>query len=275
MLIYEDLLNKMSNRLIDRRVHYAFDQAFTYDLNQMLNHKINIHFTGKIHCIACGRSIKKTFNQGYCFPCVRTLARCDTCIIKPELCHYAQGTCREPEWGEKHCLKPHYIYLANTGSVKIGITRKQNIPHRWIDQGAVQVLPVIYVHERLLAGLVEVAAKNHIADKTNWRTMLKGDFSNIDLNRYRDKLIDVISERITSLKQQYGSDAVQIIDNPQTYELNYPVGRYPNKILTHNLDKQPNIQGKLLGIKGQYLILDNGVINIRKFSGYECQVNVA
>ena len=135
-------------------------------LNPLLGETVRLTFSGEIHCVACGRKTKKSFNQGYCYPCFQSLAQCDLCIVKPELCHYAQGTCREPEWGEAHCMQPHYVYVA-----KVGITSDSG----WMDQGAVQALPIFRVQSRYQAGLLEVIFKQHIADRTNWQRMLKGE----------------------------------------------------------------------------------------------------
>jgi hypothetical protein len=44
--------------------------------------------------------------------------------------------------------------------------------------------------------------------------------------------------------------------------------KYPTKVVSLNFDKTPVISGVLEGIKGQYLLLDVGVLNIRKFSSY-------
>ena len=52
-------------------------------------------------------------------------------------------------------------------------------------------------------------------------------------------------------------------------DIHFPVDSYPVKIKSFNFDKNPEVSGVLHGIKGQYLLLDIGVINIRKFTGYE------
>ena len=138
-------------------------------LNPLLGQELRLQFSGDIHCVNCGRKTNKSFNQGYCFPCMRSLAECDSCIIKPELCHYHAGTCREPSWGEQHCFTDHFIYLANTSGLKVGITRNTNIPTRWLDQGATQALPIMRVKNRLLSGQAEVIFKQYVADKTAWQ----------------------------------------------------------------------------------------------------------
>src|SRR5690625_1150681 len=97
-------------------------------LNPFLGQEVRLQFRGAIHCIHCGRKSSKSFNQGYCYPCFRSLARCDTCIVRPELCHYFEGTCREPEWGDAHCMIPHIVYLANSTGTKVGITRHTQLP---------------------------------------------------------------------------------------------------------------------------------------------------
>src|SRR6266446_5306474 len=143
-------------------------------LNACLGKTMCIEYTGAITCIACGQRTKKSFNQGYCFRCFSTLARCDLCMVKPELCHFAQGTCREPAWGLATCMQPHYVYLANSSGLKVGITRASQIPTRWLDQGAAQALLCFRVPTRRQAGLVEVVLKRYVADRTDWRKLLIG-----------------------------------------------------------------------------------------------------
>ena len=240
--------------------------------NKLIGKDITITFLNEIHCIACGRKTNKSFNQGYCFPCVRTLAQCDMCILKPEQCHFDEGTCREPQWGLEHCFQPHYVYLANTGNIKVGITRGKNIPTRWIDQGASYALPMYKVDRRLTSGLVEIILKTHISDKTNWRTMLKAKPEYIDLIKKRAELHDEIQSDLMQITDKHGIECLSYLPHEKIVKIDYPIREYPKKITSFNLDKNPTIKGTLIGIKGQYLILDTGVINIRKYSGYHCKI---
>jgi len=241
-------------------------------MNEHIGETISLSYQSEIHCVACGRKTSKSFAQGHCYPCFRSLASCDMCIMKPETCHYAQGTCRQPEWGDSNCFIPHYVYLANSSGIKVGITRGTQIPTRWMDQGATQALAIFKVANRLQSGLLEVALKNHVSDRTDWRKMLKGNAEPVDLMAMRDELVDKCSAEITGIKAEQGDEAIQAIDE-DIVEIKYPVTAYPEKIKSLNFDKQAEIEGTLMGIKGQYLILDNGVLNIRKFSGYNIQVD--
>ena len=242
-------------------------------LNPFLGQEISIRHTGAINCIACGRETSQSFNQGYCFPCLRTLARCDSCIVRPELCHYYEDTCREPQWAQANCLQPHIVYLANSSGLKIGITRRSQIPDRWIDQGASSALPILQTRERLVAGLVEVIIKQHVSDRTDWRKMLKGGPVQIDLPEQRDSLLLQCENELLSLKKHKGEAAFEEIP-AEIVNINYPVNEYPEKVKALNLDKTPTITGKLHGIKGQYLLLDSGVLNMRKFAGYRLAIEV-
>lgn len=237
-------------------------------LNDYLGQRIRLNYAGEIHCCHCGRKTKKSFNQGFCFPCLKKLARCDSCIVSPEKCHYEQGTCREPEWGEAFCLTDHVVYLANSSGVKVGITRATQLPTRWIDQGAVQALPIMRVATRLQSGLVEDALRQHVADKTNWRKMLKGELERVDLPAARDTLFERCEAELRALSERFGVQALQPVVDAECVDIEYPVLEYPTKVSSHNFDKTPQVEGTLMGIKGQYLILDTGVINLRKFTAY-------
>lgn len=237
-------------------------------LNDYLGQRIRLNYAGEIHCCHCGRKTKKSFNQGFCFPCLKKLARCDSCIVSPEKCHYEQGTCREPEWGEAFCLTDHVVYLANSSGIKVGITRATQLPTRWIDQGAVQALPIMRVATRLQSGLVEDTLRQHVADKTNWRKMLKGEIEAVDLASTRDDLFERCQSELTALNERFGVQALQPVVDAECVDIEYPVLEYPTKVSSHNFDKTPQVEGTLMGIKGQYLILDTGVINLRKFTAY-------
>lgn len=242
------------------------------DLSPLIGKTISLNHTGNIFCASCGKKTKKSYSQGHCFVCMKKLASCDMCIMKPETCHYDEGTCREPEWGEANCMVDHFVYLSNTSSLKVGITRHTQIPTRWIDQGATQGLPILKVKTRQISGLIEVELAKHIADKTNWRTLLKQDGAPLELVDQAKALLPLVANKIEEIRAKYGEDTVVVLDESIT-PLSYPVNTYPTKITSHNFDKQPLVTGLLQGIKGQYLILDTGVINIRKFTSYEVEVS--
>jgi hypothetical protein len=241
-------------------------------LNERLGQPLSMTWTGAIACTHCGRATKKSFAQGYCYPCFKRLAQCDTCIMKPETCHYYQGTCREPQWGEQHCFQPHIVYLANSSGLKVGITRKTQMPTRWLDQGAIQALPIVEVDTRQQSGFVEVLFKEAVSDRTNWRAMLKGEVVEMDLRAERDRLFSELDDGLRQLAEIHGDTAIRKLD-ATPLQFDYPVNTFPGKITSHNFDKQPQVEGVLQGIKGQYLMLDTGVINLRKFTGYEVAVN--
>ncbi|MCB1671696.1 MAG: DUF2797 domain-containing protein [Gammaproteobacteria bacterium] len=267
-------LRKMLSRLEDP-VAYRFrlgDEEVP--VNPLLGQTVALSFNGEIHCVYCGRETKKSFNQGYCYPCFQKLARCDSCIIHPEKCHFDQGTCREPDWGEKFCMQDHIIYLANSSSIKVGITRATQVPTRWIDQGAIQALPIIRVRSRLQSGMLEVMFKQHITDKTNWRSMLQSDGELLDLEAERQRLLDVCKEEIEEMRDRFGFFGISILNGVDTLTIRYPVREVPDKIPSFNFDKDALVEGTLLGIKGQYLIFDTGVINLRRFGGYGIELRV-
>lgn len=243
-------------------------------LNNLIGKRISLEHLGDIHCIHCGRRSKKSFSQGYCYPCFTKLPQCDSCIMSPEKCHYHHGTCRDAAWGEKYCFTDHFVYLANSSGVKVGITRGNQLPTRWIDQGATQGLPIFRVESRYQAGLIEDRLREHIADKTHWQRMLKGNAEDVDLPALRDELMARSEPELELLEQEFGLQALQRLYSENTTQIEFPVVVWPEKVKSFNLDKQPLIEGLLQGIKGQYLIFDSGVINIRKYTAYNVQLSV-
>ncbi len=286
MTVYSGHLRKMQVQYKDSATPVEYFLAMDSDssmkekaldaisLNSMLGKRLNIHFKNEIHCVSCGRKSNKSFNQGHCYPCFMRLASCDKCIMSPEKCHYKQGTCREPQWGQDNCMQSHYVYLANSSGLKVGITRGDQLPTRWIDQGAIQGLAIFKVSQRYYSGLLEVLYKQKISDRTQWQRMLKGQVEEMDLLQHQNELHDFFADQIEDIKSSLPEGAIETIENKEMTEIFYPVETYPLKVKSFNLDKQVLVEGTLMGIKGQYLILDTGVINIRKFSGYHIDFEV-
>ncbi len=240
-------------------------------LNPHLGSRLEIRFTGAIHCTACGRATKKTFGQGFCFPCSQSRAEADICIVRPELCHHGEpgNPCREEEFAQRECFQPHYLYVSLTSGVKVGITRHQNVPSRWIDQGAVAAIPVAVLPDRRAVGLLEKRLSDAgFADKTHWTRMLRGDPDpQFDLAGTAGEVVARLTE--------WG--VVGILGELERLEhrFTYPVLAWPDKVTSFNLDKDPVAGGVLQGIKGQYLMFDAGVINLRKYTGYKVDVVLA
>lgn|SRR5699024_4768694 len=261
---------------LDEPAQYSFrldDQQ--HELNALIGQTLRLEFLGEINCTHCDRKIKKSYAQGYCYPCFTTLARCDRCIMSPERCHYDAGTCREPEWAQEFCMIDHFVYLANSTGVKVGITRGTQLPTRWLDQGAIQAVPIFRVATRQQSGFVEDALRSQVGDRTNWRALLRGDAEPVDLLQVRDQIIDSCEEAILALQERFGLQAIQPITDVEVLEMAYPVEAYPEKISSFNLDKNPVAEGTLIGIKGQYLLFDTGVINIRKYTAYQLSVSTS
>ncbi len=235
-------------------------------LNNLIGQRIRLSYKGQINCINCGRKTKTSFSQGYCYPCFLSLPQTAPCIISPELCEAHLGKYRDKEWAENVCLKDHYVYLALTSAVKVGVTRASQIPTRWIDQGAWKTIRFAKTPNRNLAGQIEVELKQHMTDKTNWRHMLSNRLNtSIDLLEVKDKIKELLPEKFL----EYFTE-----DNEVT-EITYPVLEYPQKIKSLGFEKQKEINLILKGIKGQYLLFENGqVINIRKHAGYLVEVGL-
>lgn len=232
-------------------------------LNELIGRKISLRYLNEIFCLGCGRKIKKSYAQGWCYDCFRTRPETAPCIIHPELCQAHQGISRDMKWARKHCLQDHYVYLAVSSGLKVGVTRKIQIPTRWIDQGAKKAIKLAKTPNRYLAGSIEVALKDYFNDKTNWRKMLKNEVPfDIDLLKEKQKARALAEEKM----QTYFTDDEKIT------EIVYPVSQYPEKVKSVGFDKEKMIAGKLQGIKGQYLIFeDDRVLNIRKHGGYLIQ----
>jgi hypothetical protein len=230
-------------------------------LNNFIGKEIAITNLHKINCIKCGKSTKTSFAQGFCYPCFISAPEAEDCVLRPELCKAHEGIARDMNFAYGHCLIDHFVYLALSGGLKVGVTRHTQIPTRWIDQGAGSAIIVARTPNRHLAGTIEVALKNHLNDKTNWRIMLtRENHSDINLIDEKNKVISLLHSDF----KKYTLPEENTIT-----EIHYPVLHYPIKVKSINLDNTENFRDILIGIKGQYLVFRNGsVINIRKYAGY-------
>jgi hypothetical protein len=232
--------------------------------NDAIGKNVTIDFAGDIFCLACGKKIKKSYGQGYCYPCFVSVPEAEECVLHPELCRAHEGIARNMEWAQNHCLQEHVVYLAETSIVKVGVTRGSQVPTRWIDQGAARVLELARTPNRYEAGRIEVFLKAYLADKTNWRDMLTNKSAS-------DGLLESTRERIILLLPN--DMRKMVVESPSILKFQYPVNPYPAKITSMSFDKQPHVEGKLVGIRGQYLMFEGGkVVNLRSHSGYFVKV---
>lgn len=259
------IVQKMTVQL-NEQVSYQLNLSEPIAMNELIGSTIRMEWTGGIFCCNCGKQTKTSFGQGFCYPCFQSAPQAAPCIIRPELCRAHLGEGRDIEWEEKHHNQPHIVYLAASDTVKVGVTRFDQQLTRWIDQGASQAIIVAVTPNRYTAGLIEVALKEYMTDKTNWQRMLKNELDDsIDLLEEKGKIEDLLTFDLRDF----------IAADDTVLKLNYPVMRYPNKVKSVGFDKTPIIEGELVGIKGQYLIFsDDRVVNIRKHTSYEIGFSV-
>ncbi len=234
-------------------------------INALIGKEILLNFTGQINCFSCGKITKTSFGQGFCYKCLQTAPEASESIIRPELSKSHLGIARDMEWAKKHDLIDHYVYLAVSNEIKVGVTRNHQIPTRWIDQGASFAIKLAKTPNRHIAGVLEIFLKKYITDKTNWRLMLKNEIANnIQLVEEKNRIIQLLPTELRKYVDPNGEITV----------IEYPFTGCSAKIKSVSFDKTPKIEGILKGIKGQYLIFsDDAVLNIRKHNGYFLQVS--
>jgi hypothetical protein len=243
-------------------VLYIFGNNDSLTLNEFLGKMVSFQWTGKIECVKCKKNCKKSFGEGFCFTCFQTAPEASPCILRPELCRAHLGEGRDISYEKTNHLQPHVVYLALTDVVKVGVTRKTQIPTRWIDQGAAEVIIVAETENRYQAGIIEVALKEFYTDKTNWRNML--------LN-IKDESVDLVAEKWQVHDSMPHDLSCFWLDDDTIFRFDYPVLSYPTSIQSFTFDDATTkIEGVLTGIRGQYLYLNGeSVMNIRRHTGYE------
>lgn len=262
---YKGVLRKMQTENGSPIQYFLVFENDFLQMNQLLNKQIKIEFIG-YECLNCGLN-KKIYRQGYCKSCFFEVPQAADWIMRPELSTaHLDKEDRDLDYEKRVQLQPHIVYLANSSNVKVGVTRKAQVPTRWIDQGAHEAIEIVEVPNRYLAGITEVALKDHVGDKTNWRTMLKNEIKDENLVEWRDKLKQYIPEEA----QPY------FIENNTETNLEFPVLQYPTKLKSLNLIKTPVYEGVLKGIKAQYLLFeDNTVFNVRGNEGYVVAISIS
>jgi hypothetical protein len=261
---YHGVLTKMQTEFTNPIQYYLVFENDFLNLNQVLGKKMKIQFAG-YRCLSCGLD-KKIFRQGFCYDCFYSIPAAGDWIMNPELSKaHLDMEDRDLEYEKKVQLQPHIVYLANSSNVKVGVTRKSQIPTRWIDQGAHEAIEIVEVPNRYLAGITEIALKAHVSDKTNWRKMLTNNVLDLNLVEIRDSLKQFIPEEA----QHY------FIETNTETNIHFPVLQYPTKLTTLNLEKTPMYEGVLKGIKGQYLLFENDVVfNVRSSEGYVVNLQI-
>jgi len=264
-MLFEFVLTKMQSELVRPVQYYLVWKNDFLNVNQLLNKVISLEHIG-FECLSCGAE-KKIFRQGFCYDCFYSSPLAGDWIIRPELSTaHLNIENRNIEYEKEVQLQPHIVYLSFSSHLKVGVTRKTQIPYRWIDQGAVLALPIVEVPNRYLAGVTEVVLKNYFSDKTNFRKMLQNQVISIDLNQEKNRAKAYLPKEIIPYYQNECS---------QITEITYPVLQYPKKVNTLNLQSNPIYKGQLVGIKGQYLIFkDERVLNLRNFEGYKIRMSV-
>ncbi len=260
------IIRKMTAASGDRVQYQLPLGEVSVEMNALIGSHVEMVYQGRIHCIRCGRETRKSFAQGYCYPCFTTAPETEECVLRPELCRAHEGVARDMSYARSHCLIEHVVYLSMTSGLKVGVTRNTQVPTRWIDQGAVAAIELARTPNRFEAGRMEVALKSMVSDKTNWRRMLAEVIPVSDeLLREKERLISGLPEEMEAY----------ISPDQEVTMLSYPVMQYPTKLKSFNFDTDPVVSGVLTGIKGQYLIFSGGgVINLRKFGGYEVLLRI-
>ena len=262
-MLYEGVLRKMRTEIGSPIQYFLVFENNFINMNQALDKELQIDFI-KFQCLNCGED-KPIYRQGFCKSCFFETPLAGDWIMKPELSTaHLDKEDRNLEFEKKMQLQPHIVYLANSSNIKVGVTRKSQVPTRWIDQGAHEAIEIVEVPNRYLAGITEVALKEFVSDKTSWQKMLKNDIEDVDLVEWRNKLKDSIPEEAIDY----------YLDDRKETNLEFPVLQYPDKVKSLNLGKTPSYKGLLKGIKGQYLIFeDNTVFNVRGSEGYYVGIN--
>lgn len=270
--MYSGNIRKMRSKLVNGKVEYVLPLYHILEpnhfipMNELIGKTISIQFEHAIHCVVTGKKIKKTFGNGMSYDAYMNSPMAVPSIINPELSQIHEGVAlRDEAWEIEHHLKPHVVYLSKTAGIKVGVTRTTQMPTRWIDQGASEVIVLAETPYRQAAGLIEVELKQYISDKTAWQRMLKGELTEDSLLEKKNELLLKLPEELKKF----------VLEDDAIVTIEYPLENNPSKVKSLKLDKVPLFEKKIIGIKGQYLIFDDEtVMNVRSHEGYHISLSV-
>lgn len=259
-------LEKMSSYISEPIQYQLSTENDFIKMNDLIGKEIEIEFLNRKFCGSCGLEFESLYRMGFCRNCFFTKPEAGESIIRPELSTAHKGIAdRDLKFEESFQLQPHVTYLANSGGLKVGVTRANQKTTRWTDQGATEAIVLAETSNRYEAGIIEVFLKDYVSDKTVWQKMLKNELTPYDLVAEKERLAEVLSPDLKKF----------VSDNNEVYKMNYPVNEYPTKVKSLNLDKVNHIKTTLKGIRGQYLIFEGGnVLNVRGHSGYHVKVSI-
>jgi len=263
--MYKVLIEKMKVVNSNPVEYYLFINDSWMSANNLIGKKLSFIWSGYVFC-SCGKKMKKFYRQNFCYDCFWNSPEASPSIFKPELCQAHLGIEeRDLDWEKKFQLQPHVVYLSISSGVKVGVTRKNSIETRWIDQGAVEGIVLAETPNRYLAGKLEVSLKQYLNDKTSWMKMLKGEINSIDLIQKKKDIINLISDEFQSY----------IVKENDLKKIAFPIQENPKKIKSISLEKENLLEDELIGIKGQYLIFkSNNVFNVRRHTGFAVELAI-
>ena len=238
------------------------------DMCDWVGKELTWKFDGVVNCVVTGEAMNQAYRMGMSQKAFFESPISCPSIINPELSTIHTGVAlRDRDFEERYHNVPHVVYLSRTNKLKVGVTGLGREQFRWNDQGAVEGIQLCVTPYRQLAGEIEVALKEHMNDKTHWLGMLK------DVTRFPDELLELKDECFELLGPNYEPF---FSDDDTVHSINYPVQKYPLKVKSLKLNKEPNGTGVISGIKGQYLILEDGrVMNVRAHEGCRVELEIS
>ncbi len=264
------LLKKMRAVREAGRAHYYLDAgSMPIAVHAAVGKELSLEATGKRVCNGCQKEVEELFRMGYCRPCFFTHPAAGASLVSPEKSTAHLGIeDRDLAYEQALQLQPHVVYLAHTGAVKVGVTRAEQRETRWLDQGATEAIVLAKTTNRYEAGVLEVHLKNFFPDKTQWQSLVKGETpTGIGT--------DWAAERAKALANFHPEWMQWIQEMEEPWRVDYPVVQYARKPSYLSLEKTPSFTGRLSGIRGQYLIFEDGrVFNVRGHEGHEVRLRI-
>ncbi len=229
------------------------------DVNALIGKPLRLSWPGMAECQSCGGIFSELHAQGFCKKCFFDSPLAGASIVRPELSTAHLGKAdRDLEFERAYQLQPHTVYLADSGGIKVGVTRTRQQVTRWLDQGATRAKVLAITENRYEAGLIEVALKAHFSDKTDWRKMLAGLSFDAEFSAAVDRALGAIPAELQRFAVTDG------LEHRAHWSLAPGFSAKSVKL------SQPGdvLEGVLAGQRGQYLgFADGRALNVRSHEG--------
>jgi len=182
---------------------------------------------------------------------------CPKCSGPPDPCVMCRGECQKPE---KTCNMEHSVYLAvfSPGLVKVGVSKTHRLETRLMEQGADVGLEIARFPDGELARRRERDLASAYPDRVTFESKVDGISQSVN------------GETLQTIYRRYDAGRIMRFNYFKEKPWMKPIVLMPHENMA--------VSGRVLGIKGQVLVLAKGstlyALNLNRLVGYEVETGI-